>query len=196
MKQYQFYQSCMKAVKNVQTACPQLELGNLSAKVISTALCKSLNHKYVVVKKITPRKLIWRVLGSKMLDPFVRDLIHDILPLNSLLFKRYISHQLTCVLCEMVPETVMHLLIHCQTVRPLFCILESWFRTITKSNAFILTHDFIKYHLLPMRCDPDVCNVLLALITEFKYAIWLRRLSNQRTICSCIAHLNASDMLN
>ena len=74
----------------------------------------------------------------------------------------------------MVRERVLHLFIDCQIVKPLFCILERWFKTTTKSNMSFLTHD-----LLPLRCDPEVYNVLLVVITEFKYAIWLCRLSKK-----------------
>ena len=65
--------------------------------VISTGLSKSLNHKHVVDRKfpLVNFKPVWGILGNKMIDPFARDfcwkMINDILPLNSLLFKRNIS---------------------------------------------------------------------------------------------------------
>lgn len=181
-----FYQLCMKAVQKFQTACPTLRLGNLSVKVIYNALIKSSHHRHIVSQKLplVNFKVAWETLGNKVIDPFARDLcwkmIHDVLPLYSLLFKRNISSQLNCVLCEKLPETVMHLFMECQMVKPLFQIIERLFKKLTNLNACILTHDFMKYHILPMSLnDPGLFKTLLALITEFKYAVWLCRLSKK-----------------
>lgn len=179
----QFYHLCMKAFQDFQTSCHNFKLGNLPVKVIYHALTTRVKHNHVVTRKVPLIKfeIVWKLLTSKFIDPFVRDfcwkIAHDILPLNSLLFKRKITNQINCVLCETLPETVMHLFVECPVVKPLFNVIDQWCKRLTATDRSVLTHDFIKYHLLPIKLrDQDVFNTLVAIVSEFKYAVWMCRL--------------------
>ncbi|MCG8049147.1 MAG: reverse transcriptase domain-containing protein [Candidatus Thiodiazotropha endolucinida] len=179
-----FYHSCIQCYRNFQTICPKYKLGNLSVKTIYSALNSTIEHTHIVIYKepLINFKTAWQTLSSNFIDPFIRDfcwkMMHDILPINSLLFKRKISDQLNCTLCESLPETVMHLFLECTVVKPLLTIIDQWCKRLTHSNASIMTHDFVKYHLLNTNVlhDANVFNCLIALISEYKYAIWSCRL--------------------
>lgn len=178
-----FYKKCLEIFKDFQKTCPQLKLGNLSVKIAYSALSKVPAHKHIIVNKVPIVNFtsVWKVLNNSFIDPFARDIswkiIHDIIPLNSLLFKRKISNVLNCVLCETVPETVMHLFIECPVVKPLFNIIDYWFKRIAHQPNSTLNHDFVVYHLTNIKLkDPEQFDILLAILTEFKQVVWTMRL--------------------
>ena len=110
------------------------------------------------------------------IDKFSRDdmhiIIHEILPVNILMFKYNISKTYKCVFCKEV-ETLRHLFFECTFNSQLLLLLKKWVSAL--SNGIICLN-FKNNMLQEIDISNDkVRSVILMIISLHFKTVWLNR---------------------
>lgn len=177
-----FYKSCLDCYRSFKEKYPDMQLGNFPVKQIYNALLKHEDYKHVITRKLPLVNFskVWPVLLNKFIDPFARDvswkIIHNILPLNQIMFQRHISKKITCELCNLNTENASHVFYECTLVKPLYSMVINWISNITKGEIFSLSLDVVLLNWLDVRLSSVYNDMVIMLLTECKFAIWLCRL--------------------
>ena len=173
-----FYVSCLKSLKAFVDKNPDVTLGNLKTKEIYWLLFdKDFTPKILEKNPTIDFSCVFRNLTDPFLDKFSRDimfkLIHNVIPVNFLMFKRHIYKSDKCTFCKTTNvETIQHLFFDCVHVKFLKNIVNTWFVTLTK--GFQLNFDHILFRDLPDLCK-ETRKIVLFIISEFVYIIWMTR---------------------
>ena len=177
-----FYKKCLEILREFESL-PNVLLGNLSCKEMYTILLNS-NKTHPRIESVHTNvsyPLIWKSLNNKFLDPFARDvswkIAHEIIPVQQLLCKYKISKVPECSLCNFPLESIEHLFYSCPMVTPVYEFITDYLSAaadvlrirILPSVALML------YHIIPVQVDKYAESLILYLLTECKFAIWMCR---------------------
>ena len=174
-----FYSS-VKALLNV------LFKDDSDFRFIEGQTCKDFYKVLVSKLKETPRVLsvfpqvdfseVFSNLTSKVLDPVVVDvsfkLCHDVLPVAYRLHCFQMSVCKECSFCQKEVESVEHLFYYCTFVQQCKMFLSDWFREILEQGMSL---EAIRFSVFRGRVRKDVKDVMLMLLSEYRYAVWMCR---------------------
>ena len=174
-----FYKQCIRDL-NLFRECDVIDrFGGLPVKVIYKKLLDKDNYVPIVVRR-NPNvdyKLVFKNVFNTFLDRFSRDvtyrLVHNILPVNNLMFNYNIYKSNVCSFCNRCPETFRHLFFDCVFVTPLLTLIKNWILALSNGEIVL---DFI--HMLFEEIDFVDCrinSVNLLLISLFCKTVWLQR---------------------
>ena len=177
-----FYKKCLDTLREFESI-PNAKLGNLSCKEMYKILLNS-NKTHPRIESIHANisyPLLWKSLNNKFVDPFARDvswkIAHEIIPVQQLLCKYKISKVPECSFCNFPLESIEHLFYSCPIVSPVYEFITDYLSAaadvlrirILPSLALML------YHIIPVQVDKYSESVILYLLTECKFAIWMCR---------------------
>ena len=109
-----FYNKCLKVLNISKDKCNDMVLGQYNTKTLYNLLLDSDEHVIKIVERNVDidYSFVFKNVFDKFIDTFSGDvlyrIIHDILPVNILMFKYNISKTYKCVYCNEV-ETLRHL---------------------------------------------------------------------------------------
>jgi hypothetical protein len=101
-----FYSKCLKALNIFKNKCNNIVLGQYSTNIIYNLMLNSDNHVIKIVERYfnIDYSFVFKNVFDKFIDKFSRDvmykIIHEILPVNFLMFKYNISKSYKCVHCN------------------------------------------------------------------------------------------------
>lgn len=175
-----FYKRCLDLLREFNNSTTNIMFGNLSCKVLYTFLINAHPHR-PRIESVHPNikfSNVWKSLQNKFMDPFSRDvtwrIIHEVIPVQKLLFKYKISKSPECSLCISPLESVDHLFVNCPMVKPMYELVFEWISAIVDTKI-TPSCDIILHHNLPSQFDKYEECLILLLLTECKYTIWYCR---------------------
>ncbi|MES9882662.1 MAG: reverse transcriptase domain-containing protein [Sedimenticola sp.] len=175
-----FYEHCLSLLREFNKKAPKTKLNNLPCKEIYKIM---LNYSVVFPPIISKRPRInftpiWKTLQNKCIDPFSRDvswkIIHEILPVQQVLYFRKITKDAKCPLCGYSSESVHHLFFHCPTVQLLYSIVFPWISDIAEITI-TPSIDIVIYNILPRNLDTSQRDTILYILSDCKFSIWASR---------------------
>ena len=103
-----FYGKCLKVLNIFKNKCNDIVLGQYNTKILYNLLLNSDKHVIKIVERNVNinYSFVFKNVFDKFIDKFARDvmyrIIHEILPVNILMFKYNISKSYKCVYCNEV----------------------------------------------------------------------------------------------
>jgi exonuclease III len=171
-----FYHVALQEFRQIQA---YLDLNSsYNTKSIYNKLLSNQNYVVKVQSKFPDIDFntVWPFITHKFFDHYIRNfnykIVHQILPVASMLFRRNIVHSTNCIHCSQ-PETIEHLLIECPTVEPVWISMLPILNKVTSVETTI-DRNFLLFHLsdtLPSTDKP----INLLIFSYIKYALWLAR---------------------
>jgi hypothetical protein len=145
-------------------------------------LCNLLLDSDEHVIKIVERNVnidysvVFKNVFDKFIDKFSRDamynIIHEILPVNILMFKYNISKTYKCVYCHEV-ETLRHLFFECTFNSQLLLLIKNWIFAL--SNGIIcLNFKNIVLQNIDIS-NNQIKSVIVMIISLYCKTVWLNR---------------------
>ena len=178
-----FYRNCLTLVDRLLKIDSDLEtsFGTLPSKVLYSTLLKDV--------KIEPRVLrifpgidfcpIFSEIYRDFIDHCISDvswrIVHEILPINYVLYYRNISQDKFCTFCNGI-ETFEHLFYDCPNVHLIVQFVADVIFNLTQGKI-ALNFSKIRHTTFDKDCFPNVQvkEVVFYLISELKYSIWTCR---------------------
>ena len=173
-----FYRECLKVLNNFKNNNSGLELDNLSCKVIYNTLLEKVLHIPKIVHRypFVDFKIVFKYVFDKFIDKFSRDImfriVHEILPVSSLMFRYNIYKSSKCIFCDNV-ETLKHLFFECTVVGPLFVLLKNWILAISK-GMMLLDFENLSFRNISAP-NKETRSIILLLISLYCKTVWLNR---------------------
>ena len=140
-----FHKKCLKVLNIFKDKCSDSVLGQDSTKSLYNLLLDSDDHVIKIVERNVDidYSVLFKDVSDKFIDKFSRDVmhrgIHEILPVNILMFKYNISKTYKCAYCNEV-ETLRDLFFSCTFNSQLLLLIKNW--------IFALPNDII--NILPL----------------------------------------------
>ena len=142
-----FYNKCLKVLNIFKDKCNDIVLGQYNTKTLHNLLLDNDEHVIKIVERNVniDYSVVFKNVFDRFIDKFFRDvmykIIHEILPVNILMFKYNISKTYKCVYCHEV-ETLRHLFFECTFNSQLLLLIKDWIFAL--SNGIICLN-FKKY---------------------------------------------------
>ena len=141
-------------------------------------MLNSDNHVIKIVERYfnIDYSFVFKNVFDKFIDKFSRDvmykIIHEILPVNFLMFKYNISKSYKCVHCNEV-ETLRHLFFECTFNSNLLVLIKNWIFAL--SNGIIcLNFENIIFQDMEIS-NHKIKSVILLIISLYCKTVWLNR---------------------
>ena len=182
-----FYTCCLEILKLYKDKCPDsnVTLGGITTKKFYSTLMSDDKYKIKVVQRfpLTDYNSVFKRVFNKFVDKFSRDVIyrivHQILPVNCLMFKYNISKSNKCTFCNSV-ETIGHLFIECDFISQLYLLLKNWILSLS-NGALIFSNKHIFFEDIDHPNSRTLSTILL-LIALYCKTIWLKRNDKKFTV--------------
>jgi exonuclease III len=142
----------------------------------------NFNKCEALITKIKPQinfKSVFQSFRSKLLPASVRTLgwkiAHDILPVNSVLYKYHIINDPSCVFCPQA-ESCEHIFVRCPVGEPTRVLINKLFSLICGIHIVVkFTPNLVLYNRSELALTKRQRDILITLINIAKHAIWYSR---------------------
>ena len=153
-------------------------IGTLSVKILYNLF---LDDDYVpkIVQKNPDIEFqfVFKHVFNKFIDKYSRDVIykivHEILPVNNLMYTYNIYKSNLCMFCRKFPETLRHLFFECGRVSMLLVLIKNWIFALSKGTVDL---DFEHLQLRNINVsDKKIFSVMLLIVGLYCKTVWLNR---------------------
>ena len=173
-----FYNKCLKVLNIFRDKCNDIVLGQYNSKSLYNLFLDSHEHVIKIIEQNVDIEysFVFKNVFDKFIDKFSRDvmykIIHEILPVNILMYKFNISKTYKCVYCNEV-ETLRHLFFECTFNLQLLSLITNWIFALSNGRISLNFKNIIFQ-------DIDVSNdkiksVILMIISMYCKTVWLNR---------------------
>lgn len=170
-----FYEECLESFRLIMRIKSDFDLEKATTKSVYMELLKPIVEPPCVAIKypLVQFKTVFNNVVNRFISPELRDLnwkiVHQILPVNMLLYHRSISRTSTCVFCTQV-ESLDHLFISCRMAKGFWPLVQDIVRNMFNVHIHI-TADSIFHHKSPGLSIPEN-EMFYLLLSMGKYVIW------------------------
>ena len=159
----------------------ETSFGNLSSKSLYSSLLDGVKLQPRVCRlyPTVDFSLIFKEIYRDFIENYVSDIswkiLHEILPINYVLYVRNISRDKTCTFCDGI-ETFDHLFFDCPNTRLLVHFVSDIIFNLSRGSIG-LTYSSIRHTFFDSKIFPSkyVKEVIYYLISELKFCIWMCR---------------------
>jgi hypothetical protein len=188
----ELYNQTLQLLKNFQQINPNFLIEKFDSKKTYQALLRDKREIPIIKQKLPllPVEDIWEIISVSNLTSNARDLAfrisHHILPIKNRLFNLKIIRENLCPLCGKKEETLPHLFLECEVIKPIRDLVKEL--TTEKAKS-----DLANLYLLIEKGDKIETAYNLSILSEVNLIIWKKRNKKhfEKTQITSIDVLNA-----
>ena len=173
-----FYQKCLKVLNIFKNKCKAIVLGQYNTKTLYNLILDSDEHVIKIVERNVDIDFscVFNNVFDRFIDKFSRDVIfrivHEILPVNMLMYKFNISKTYKCVFCTEV-ETLRHLFFECSFNLQLLSLIKNWIFALSNGKICLNSKNIIFQDIDDS--NDKMKSVILLIISMYCKTVWLNR---------------------